>query len=193
MNKRTLEYTFENKTHTDSWRLVCWRILHIAHWSRVIIHNNNTSRHYFIEKLTLMDISVIKWFINCASGTFHYICFKKLSINWFNNLPNILNLQMIYPLLSIRTITGNLYDRLIYKLEKGRGLPGVMANILYCDIVVSKFELQLCYYVHFRPINIRKSSSCRAASTDIPDPLSPLLPIIHRLRQVFRVTSCVLT
>ena len=36
-------------------------------------------------------------------------------------------------------------------------------------------------------------SSCRAASTDIPDPLSPLLPIIHRLRQVFRVTSCVLT
>ena len=37
------------------------------------------------------------------------------------------------------------------------------------------------------------SSSCRAASADIPDPLSPFLPIIHRLRQVFRVTSCVLT
>ena len=37
------------------------------------------------------------------------------------------------------------------------------------------------------------SSSCRAASMDIPDPLSPLLPIIHRLWQVFRVTSCVLT
>ena len=37
------------------------------------------------------------------------------------------------------------------------------------------------------------SSSCRAASTDIPDPLSPLLPIIHRLRQVFWLTSRVLT
>ena len=37
------------------------------------------------------------------------------------------------------------------------------------------------------------SSSCRAASTDIPDPLSPHLPIIHRLWQVFRVTSCSLT
>ena len=37
------------------------------------------------------------------------------------------------------------------------------------------------------------SSSCHAASADIPDPLSPFLPIIHRLRQVFRVTSCVLT
>ena len=37
------------------------------------------------------------------------------------------------------------------------------------------------------------SSSCRAASTDIPDPLSPLLPIIHRLRQVFRVWSQMIT
>ena len=33
------------------------------------------------------------------------------------------------------------------------------------------------------------SSSCRAACADIPDRLSPFLPIIHRLRQVFRVTS----
>ena len=40
---------------------------------------------------------------------------------------------------------------------------------------------------------ISSSSSCRAASTDIPDPLSPLLPIVHRLRQVFRATSRILT
>ena len=37
------------------------------------------------------------------------------------------------------------------------------------------------------------SWSCRAASTDIPDPLSPHLPIIHRLWQVFRVTSHIIT
>ena len=37
------------------------------------------------------------------------------------------------------------------------------------------------------------SSSCRAASTEIPDPLSPLLPIVHRLWQVFRATSRILT
>ena len=37
------------------------------------------------------------------------------------------------------------------------------------------------------------SSSCRATSTDIPDPLSPLLPIVHRLWQVFRATSRILT
>ena len=37
------------------------------------------------------------------------------------------------------------------------------------------------------------SSSCRAGSTDIPDPLSPLFPIVHRLRQVFWTTSRILT
>ena len=37
------------------------------------------------------------------------------------------------------------------------------------------------------------SSSCRAVSTDIPDPLSPLFLIVHRLQQVFRATSLILT
>ena len=39
------------------------------------------------------------------------------------------------------------------------------------------------------PPSSSSSSSCRTANTDIPDPLSPLLPIIHRFRQVFRATS----
>ena len=34
----------------------------------------------------------------------------------------------------------------------------------------------ICYFV----ASLISSSSCHAASTDIPDPLSPLLPIIHR-------------
>ena len=34
---------------------------------------------------------------------------------------------------------------------------------------------------------------CRVASTDIPAPLSPRLPIIHRLWQVFGVTSRIIT
>ena len=33
------------------------------------------------------------------------------------------------------------------------------------------------------------SSSCRAASTDILNPLSPLLAVVHRLWQVLRATS----
>ena len=37
------------------------------------------------------------------------------------------------------------------------------------------------------------SSSCRVGSTDIPDPLSPLFPIVHRLWQVFWATLHILT
>ena len=37
------------------------------------------------------------------------------------------------------------------------------------------------------------SSSCRAISTDIPNPLSPLLPIVHCFRLVFRDTSLIST
>ena len=40
---------------------------------------------------------------------------------------------------------------------------------------------------------ISSSISCRAPSTDIPDTLSPLYPILHRLSQVFRATSRILT
>ena len=40
---------------------------------------------------------------------------------------------------------------------------------------------------------MESSSQCRTASTDIPDPLSPLLPIVHRFWQVFRTTSRILT
>ena len=28
--------------------------------------------------------------------------------------------------------------------------PGAVANMLYCNIVVTKFKLQLCYYIHFQ-------------------------------------------
>ena len=37
------------------------------------------------------------------------------------------------------------------------------------------------------------SSSCRATSTDIPDPLSPLHPIVHHFWQVLRATPQILT
>ena len=30
---------------------------------------------------------------------------------------------------------------------------GVVANVLWCDFVVSEFELQLCYNFHFQPNN----------------------------------------
>ena len=34
-------------------------------------------------------------------------------------------------------------------------------------------------------------SSCRAISTDLPDPLLSSFSIVHRSRQVFKATSCI--
>ena len=42
---------------------------------------------------------------------------------------------------------------------------------------------------HSTTRSLELSSSCRAISTDIPDPLSPPLPIIHCFQQVLRATS----
>ena len=38
---------------------------------------------------------------------------------------------------------------------------------------------------------ISSSSSCHAASTDLPDPLSPPVSIVHRSREVFLAISCI--
>ena len=60
---------------------------------------------------------------------------------------------------------------------------------IYIDVCVCIYiyiYIDVCVYIYI-------SSSCRAACADIPDRLSPFLPIIHRLRQVFRVASRVLT
>ena len=35
------------------------------------------------------------------------------------------------------------------------------------------------------------SSSCCTASTDLPNPLSPPVSIVHRSRQFFKATSCI--
>ena len=51
--------------------------------------------------------------------------------------------------------------------------------------------IKLCIYAKLNCL--KASSSYRVAGTDIPDPLSPLLPIIHRLWQVFWATSRIFT
>ena len=45
----------------------------------------------------------------------------------------------------------------------------------------------------FTYIESSVSSTETDINTDIPDPLSPLLPIVCRLRQVFKATSRILT
>ena len=65
--------------------------------------------------------------------------------------------------------------------------------ILYIFISYITWILSYTWTHMYIYISSSSSSSCRTTSTDIPDPLSPLLPIVHCFWQVFRVTSCILT
>ena len=59
-------------------------------------------------------------------------------------------------------------------------------------IIVINSIIDFRFYIHgIYDIVLRCywSWSCRASSTDIPDPLSPLLPIIHHFWLVFRASS----
>ena len=58
---------------------------------------------------------------------------------------------------------------------------------------MNPFLLNSCDSKTNLTLNPLQTPSCRAASTDILDPFLLLLPISHRLRQVFRTTSCILT
>ena len=62
------------------------------------------------------------------------------------------------------------------------------SKYLFHDLVNSFFIFSSYFFY-----SSSSSSSCHAGSTDIPYPLSPLLPIVHRPRQVFRTTSRILT
>ena len=77
---------------------------------------------------------------------------------------------------------------IIIEFEHVQVVQLVFFSLLNSKLIISKIQNILFYCWTFS-----LSSSYRAASTDIPDPLSPRLPIIHRLRQVFRVTSRIIT
>ena len=54
-------------------------------------------------------------------------------------------------------------------------------------------QVLVCYSPHSHTHTHISTSSCHAISTDISDPLSPLLPIVHRFRQVLMATPRILT
>ena len=70
---------------------------------------------------------------------------------------------------------------------------GVTLIYIYvCMYVCVCVCIYVGWFVFFWHIN-HISSSSRAARTDVPDPLSPHFPIVHRLRQVFWTTSRIFT
>ena len=86
-------------------------------------------------------------------------------------------------------------DDIKLRAKKEKGLENLIQPVrIYYEISGMDFQ----HWKILRANNNKwreksSSSSCRETNTNIPDPLSPLLPIIHRFWQVFRVTSRILT
>ena len=61
---------------------------------------------------------------------------------------------------------------------------------VHLDYIVCLLAYQtLCHLMPKSSLSWSWSSSCPATNTDIPDPLSSLIPIAHRFWQVLRATS----
>ena len=67
------------------------------------------------------------------------------------------------------------------KLQRSSGkvFGGVVANVLNCDIIVNKFKLQSCYYIHFQTNTLRKG-------------MNPLIPLLdcNIIVSEFKLQSC---
>ena len=73
-------------------------------------------------------------------------------------------------------------------IKKCSNVSFVFAVVFVLLFLLLLLLLLLCFVLSFP-----SSSSCRATSTDIPDPLLPLLPIVHCSWQVLRATSRIFT
>ena len=79
----------------------------------------------------------------------------------------------------------------VYHVTKVVKKPAVLGSIVVVGALTRCALLDtVC---DFLITQMSSSSSCRATSVDIPDPLSPPLPIVHRFWQVFRATFRILT
>ena len=104
----------------------------------------------------------------------------------YTSLSILSSLLVWWRLLPIFSITFNLQEsRCTFHL--------IVLFILLFDS--DPFSLPSFYIFQFLYSHciLPSSAACRAACTDILDPISPLLPIVHRLWQVFRATTRILT
>ena len=138
------------------------------------------------------SIKVSRFVITDYVWLFSYFEGHHLSINEFVNFKLELVIWIIIQFCKFVFIVE---DGLLFRLWIRFIKFDMDIGFICFFIVMSGFFMQLfgrIFSCWMRMVE-SLSSSFRATCTDIPDPLSPLLPIVHRLWQVFRATSRILT
>ena len=111
---------------------------------------------------------------------------KSLMLNWIVRNRNVGSFNCVY----LQNVLPN-HIYLIY-IYKNRIWHWITDNGWYA-IKSNKKKRCLIRTIIRQQCNFKSSSSSsgRTISTDIPDPFSPPLCIVHRFWQVFRATSCI--
>ena len=105
-----------------------------------------------------------------AVGTVNFLCAIQLCV-WFRSfLPHF---PHVYHPLQASLLCRNFWHLKHFK-----------AAGIYCSTLLRQYPI-------FPSLGLSSSSSCRAASKDFPDPLSPSVSIGHRSRQVLQTTFCI--
>ena len=154
------------------------------------------------SKLSLFFLSFYKYFYS-LNILFNYLtifrekCHITTSSNFFPFFSMITYVcNYIFPFRELRS--WNEMEREESNAKKTLPLKQYIWKCVYTsmDYLVNIY-IYIYIYVSDKLSNtfsfISSSSSCRAGSRDIPHHLLPLLPIVHRPRQVFRTTSRILT
>ena len=112
-------------------------------------------------------------------------CYLHWCISYFDSLTGSeVSIQQHFPLIRVMSMTQN------YLMTKLRSLSFLEYEVPL-RFIVSRSTLTRSGSVCWGP-TMGSLSSCRAINPDIPDPFSPLLPIVHRFRQILRATPRIL-
>ena len=126
-----------------------WNILRYVSSGKLSLNTRTKQRELFLEMLPVLCISKSFQHFHCYFKTKDWIHIKK-NRNTGNFCTHLITSWGFYITLISGTTFCTAKQHIVFTNRYGGWSPRVIvANVVDCDIVVSVFELQSCYYVHF--------------------------------------------
>ena len=162
-------------------------------WRFIMLVNHYTTRGACLEPIYGSNRSVWKlWLLN--RNTWNYITVFILLVFDWNTWNNIHHHHHHVVLVARISLTLSRHFSLSFiASDRSSGLHPVSSHSCWMKLKLTQLNSTMYDLKKQHLYRSSSSSSWRAAHTDIPDPLSPLFPIVHRLRQVFWTTSRIFT
>ena len=129
----------------------------------------------------------LTWIVFVMVGRWPYSC--SFVGRCLQDLFNIARSILVY-------LSSSFFSSCLKHIYLQKNLSHSRVNMIFISLQIPSLQspiVVICTSRNLFRSSSSSSSSCRAASMDSPNPLSPLVPIVHRLWLVFRATSRILT